>query len=238
VKVELVNGRYEAIQLFQACEVTCAAGGMLELVNEMLVSDIANSTSETWSDGQYVGSGLRFSAYAQSTYVIEFSILCTVAHADGIVLGVNATDTVGQLTDRLSVSGVFYGQSSTMVGKTFNAFYDEAGSGQVGTCTLTGVVGQINFIRGECVFQTFERAGEFVLKFRTASNGNAATLKIGSNIKYRRIYRASTWPSWDTDVIYSLNDKVSHDSKTWKSKENSNEGNEPAEDAHWTEVAG
>ena len=225
------NARYEAIDLFAACEVTCAAGGMLELVNEMLVTDIANSSDSVWSDGQYVGIGLRFSAYAQSTYIIEFSILYTAAATTtGIVLGVSGP------ADKLSVSGIFYGHDGTstpanLAGKSFNDYYG------IDACTFAASAPGVNFIRGECVLQTFETPGEFVLKFHSEANGSEVKLKIGSNIKYRRIYRASTWPSWIDSTPYVVNDKVSYGGKTWKCIQNGT-GHTPAEGVWWTEVAG
>jgi len=183
-------GRYEAIQLFQAAEEECAEGGMLELVNQMLTMDSENDSNTDWETCGYYGLGLSFAAQADSTYIIEFTIIYTGEDTGtAIVLGVDGP------SGKISVSGVFYGHDHTstpyaMTGKSFNDYYNAADSH--GVVAFVDSAPGMNFIRGECVFQNGSTAGEFSLKFRSSDSGKLVTIKIGSNIKYRRVYRKPT----------------------------------------------
>ena len=178
VEYNTENARYEAIALFQAAEETCAEASMLELVNEMVVTEFSNSsggTDPTWADAAYAGRGLRFAAQANSTYIIEYAILYTAAATTtGIKL---------QLTgpaSPISIDAVFYGQN-TLAPLAINAY-------EIPVTFSESLVG-VNFIRGDCVFKNGAIAGEVTLQFASEVNSSLVTVKIGSNIKYRRISR-------------------------------------------------
>jgi hypothetical protein len=176
LRVEYVaaSGRYEAATLFAAAEETAAEGGLLEVVNEMLVNDIATGATATdYVNAEFAGHGLQFTAAANSTYVIEVAIIYSSAQNTGIALKVDGP------ASKVIMSGCWYGFSAGAAGGGVFKDYLEA-------VTLDKTIAGPGFVRGDMILQTGATAGQFIVKFASPDSGQAVTVLTGSNIKHRR----------------------------------------------------
>ena len=174
IEYNSAHARYEAKQLFQACEETAAEGALLEIVNEMTLQDFVTEDN-SFKAAQFGGHGLRIAAEVHSTYVIEFAIIYTSSSdTNGIKLQVNGPSSP------VSISGIFYGTNDA----GFTGFPISAYTTPV---TFSKNSSGIKFIRGDFVLKTGANAGEFCLEFATeVAHPATVTILIGSNIKSRR----------------------------------------------------
>jgi hypothetical protein len=175
VEYSTANSRYEAKQLFQACEETAAEGALLEIVSEMTLQDFDTVVyGDDWARAELMGHGLRIAAEANSTYVIEYAIIYdSSSNTNGIKLQLKA------IVAPLSLSGMFYGTNdASIVGFPVSAVETPV--------TFSKNSAGAKFIRGDFILKTDTTGGEFYLEFATEASGGWVKILTGSNIKSRR----------------------------------------------------
>jgi len=182
VEYSSANARYECVHPFAAVEETCAEGGMLELVSEIVTEEASNSTTDL-EELNNTEHSMAFQAAANSTYLIDMVILYTAAAATtGIKLGVSGP------SDKVSINGSFIGWNDAAIsGQVIDQYYDGTDDAyHNATATFSRTATGTLLIQGSFVLQTGDTAGWFKLMYASEVGSSMVTIKTGSNIKYRR----------------------------------------------------